>query len=279
MATPAPVPEMSPAVDAVFSTVELLEEILGHLSPRELCRSKMLCRQWRDVVNSSPSLQRNTFLTSKFPTPNPPLIGWPEGSQSRLDFCDFSCEDQGKMAVNELVHGIFDTDIATGRIQAHVSFNHETREAILDFGHAFGHPSQLIDNIKRTLSVNVEITGWRQNERMRDASWQQMLVVDPPATKVLMQLENWGINKLLPLRSWATAGLKMGELVDQVVAQLLQEKMHKMVKGCGNGVFISHTTQMMSLWNDDREVEDCKKGILFTCSHPVGLRTGSRDAN
>ncbi|KAF2806299.1 uncharacterized protein BDZ99DRAFT_93462 [Mytilinidion resinicola] len=261
IATPAPVTVMSPAADAVFSTVELLEEILGHLSPRELCRHNIVSRHWRDVISLSPRLQRNAFLASKFPAMTPLSENGLRGR--KLDYCEFSNEDQGTVAVNPLVHDIFDTEVVAGQglHRTFVFFNKKTGDVILDIGHAVDRSSQLIANIERVLGVNVEIPGWRLNERMQDTSWQRMLVVDPPATKVLMVLGHRELYFFPQIRYWASPGLQMGELIDQVVAQLLVDK-DEMDRECGNGLLISDTTRHRQMWSNAREIKDSKIGLL-----------------
>ena len=47
---------------AVLNTNELLESILAFLPPKQLFANQRVCKQWRDVIASSPELQRKMFL-------------------------------------------------------------------------------------------------------------------------------------------------------------------------------------------------------------------------
>lgn len=49
----------------VLNTVELLEAVLVHLPAKDIFKSQMVCRQFRDVITSSTQLKRKLFyLTS-----------------------------------------------------------------------------------------------------------------------------------------------------------------------------------------------------------------------
>lgn len=47
---------------AVLNTSELLEGILAFLPPKQLFANQRVCKQWRNVIASSPELQRKMFL-------------------------------------------------------------------------------------------------------------------------------------------------------------------------------------------------------------------------
>lgn len=47
---------------AVLNTNELLEGILAFLPPKQLFADQRVCKQWRNVIASSPELQRKMFL-------------------------------------------------------------------------------------------------------------------------------------------------------------------------------------------------------------------------
>lgn len=47
---------------AVLNTKELLEGILAFLLPKQLFANQRVCRQWHDVIASSPALQKKMFL-------------------------------------------------------------------------------------------------------------------------------------------------------------------------------------------------------------------------
>jgi hypothetical protein len=47
---------------AVLNTNELLEGILAFLPPKQLFANQRVCNQWRNVIASSPELQKKMFL-------------------------------------------------------------------------------------------------------------------------------------------------------------------------------------------------------------------------
>ena len=47
----------------VFSTIELLEQVLLHLGAKNLVRLQRVCRQWKDLMARSETLQERLFLS------------------------------------------------------------------------------------------------------------------------------------------------------------------------------------------------------------------------
>jgi hypothetical protein len=82
-------PQGSPpaAASVVFSTTELLEQVLSHLDVQDLIVLRRVAHQWRNVLNSGLILQRAMFLTPepeldfewhlRARCPNPPCRGKP----------------------------------------------------------------------------------------------------------------------------------------------------------------------------------------------------------
>ena len=69
---------LTPAQDAVIATNELLESILCGLDMRTLLFAQAVCKEWKSLIATSPSLQRALFLqadpvTNDVPTLNPLL--------------------------------------------------------------------------------------------------------------------------------------------------------------------------------------------------------------
>jgi len=48
--------------NAVFYTQELLESVLGHLSPEDLLTTRHVSKQWYMLIRVSPTLRRKLFL-------------------------------------------------------------------------------------------------------------------------------------------------------------------------------------------------------------------------
>ncbi|KAI2629476.1 hypothetical protein GGS21DRAFT_526363 [Xylaria nigripes] len=63
----------SQARDSVLLTAELLEEILLHLDMRSLFIVQRVSRQWRDLIATSPKIQRALFLRPAVPSSDPPI--------------------------------------------------------------------------------------------------------------------------------------------------------------------------------------------------------------
>ncbi|KAK5686829.1 hypothetical protein LTR17_026803 [Elasticomyces elasticus] len=60
------------AISKAFNTVELVELILRHLKPAELLRAKGVCKGFRKIIATSPSIQGDIF-TRVSPRPSPSL--------------------------------------------------------------------------------------------------------------------------------------------------------------------------------------------------------------
>ncbi|KAF2806301.1 uncharacterized protein BDZ99DRAFT_93470 [Mytilinidion resinicola] len=247
----------NPAAHAVFASYELLEEILTYLPAREVCRAQMVNRTWRDVVRSSPSLQRNAFLASAFPlVSRKPGHRYMEG-RSLDEYGSFWAglygDRDGVTAFNPLVDEIFNSS-PYGQPDFLIKSNAQTGDVLLDiaknwFNEAY-YPADLKDLIpfiECVLGINVEIPGW--NKDVKEASWRQMLVVDPPGTCVAIavgQEIEQGNYERLPVREWASPSLTLGELIDQLVIQLVEDNC--IPKECGEGVLVSESTQHRKLY-------------------------------
>lgn len=96
----------------VLSTTELLEAILLHLDMRSLLTSALrICRKWRDLIHTSPSLQEALFLL-------------PKGNSQRHN-ATFN------PLLVELFPLLFDFPATpTPRPQGHNRFNHEAVESL-----------------------------------------------------------------------------------------------------------------------------------------------------
>ncbi|KAF2489963.1 hypothetical protein BU16DRAFT_168194 [Lophium mytilinum] len=239
------------AVHAVFATYELLEEILTYLPPREICRAQMVNCTWRDVVRSSLSLQRNAFLVSAFP----PVVE-PSGEYS-LFKNSFWTTFYGKLsfvrdeitAVNPVIYKLFHSGVLDGQSlgcqSGCIRCNVETGQVIVNISESSRFSPDykaFIPIMKSILGINVDIPGW--NKDAGEASWRQMLVMDPPGTSVAIVVSEVYGNYIwdgVHIREWTSPSLTIGELIDQIVMQLVEDK-H--ISGeCGEGVVVSKSTK------------------------------------
>lgn len=58
-------------LELVLSTTELLENVLAHLSMRELLQAQQICRHWQAVIESSRNLQQNLYFVQMQATARP----------------------------------------------------------------------------------------------------------------------------------------------------------------------------------------------------------------
>lgn len=154
-----------PPKERVFSTTELLENILVHLSPAELIKSQAVCKTFKTCFENSVDLRLKTFrsvrsVVTKVPAALPPLH---EGGPWRHAFVvnpmiAEAVPDPPELVDLRLPYGIRDLAFL-----AEIDKNHPTRK-----DHDFA-AAQLNVMFDRENPLEVEHTG----------SWQALHLTDP----------------------------------------------------------------------------------------------------
>lgn len=194
---------MRPSCDQVLHTPELLELILLHLPMRDLLLAQRTCQKFRNLIRTSPTLQQILYLkplpesatpTSTSPTPNLSSYGTAEPVTESWQ--------RNPLLISPFLPWF-------NRTRCKIKFDLTTLDVFEN--------SALAKPNLRSIFLTPE------------ASWRQMLVVQPPVTRLdLIRIQsNLNGDVVEDSRLWLEQGLTMGILYDITCQEVLGTTAHK----------------------------------------------------
>ncbi|CAG9994540.1 unnamed protein product [Clonostachys byssicola] len=203
----------SPKAQQVFATPELLETILRMVEdmPTMIASAPLVCRAWKNHIDTSPALQRDLFFAQDLKT----TMSDPDADVS--------------FRLNPLL-----TQHFGALIKVPLNFDYTRlgsgEEAMLDIKKLVKTGMSITkykaQNLRKTgLSVNKH-KGRSLHDKFsyKGASWRRMLITQPPARKIglVRPHEDWHTPSILET-SVLVEGLRMGQFWDTVYHTLWGE--------------------------------------------------------
>lgn len=231
------------AVQAVFNTTELLEQIISHLPMRQIAATQRVARNWKEVIHGSPTIQTQLWLrpaTSEVLPPAHPI----EGPQASC--IPFQVVYHQKVKLNPLTQWVH---------QGIVLFPFEVTESSFPW-YTDGFVVSFSGVLNRFYIYQI-IAPTPPKVTMPE-SWLRMFLTDPPVTTIKLQapMRESEEKRILTRRGRITLGVVKNEMDDMIRKALPLVYIPKPVRAKGRHAVEKYLCKSMGRHLPDLWVQD-----------------------